>query len=57
MFMTLWAKGLPLTPEAKQAFYFPDYLGHASVSTLRYQTESAQEIPELNYITTPFDGE
>lgn len=55
MFMTLWANGLPLTAEAKQAFYFPDYLGYASISTFRYQTESAQGIPDFSYMATPFD--
>ncbi len=55
MFMTLWAKELPLTAEAKQTFYFPDYLGYASISTFIYQTESVQEIPNFSYMTTPFD--
>jgi len=56
MFMTLWAKELPLTTEAKQSLYFPDYLGYASVSTLIYRTESAQEIPDFSYMLSPFDG-
>lgn len=55
MFMTLWAKGLPLDAEAKQALYYPDYLGHASVSTFTYQTDTAAEIPGFSYMPTPYD--
>lgn len=53
MFMSLWANGLPLTPETKQAFHAPDYLGHASISTFTFCTGYEDERPAFAYRTTP----
>ena len=52
MFMTLWANALPLHAETTQNFY-PEYLGHASISTCTYRTDAAAEIPTLEYVTSP----
>jgi len=53
-FTVLWAKGFPLTPINKarlqKSGYPVPYPAHASITTLIYRTDAADERPEVHYI-------
>ena len=48
-FMIAWALGKPITNEQKQAIH-KDYLGHASITSFTFETDSIDEIPEFTYL-------
>jgi broad specificity phosphatase PhoE len=52
-FATLWARGLPVSGEGKRDYFVEtpgvEYPATASLTTFTFETDSADEIPEIHY--------
>ncbi|GAB4429292.1 MAG: histidine phosphatase family protein [Anaerolineae bacterium] len=48
----LWSLGQPMTPEHKKPLY-RDYIGHASVTSFTFHSESDDEVPKFRYFEPP----
>jgi broad specificity phosphatase PhoE len=49
-FAMVWATHLPFTVENKSRLYKQGYVMHASITTFRYETASAEERPTVAYV-------
>jgi len=48
-FVILWVKGIPVTPQNKQALYEDQLVAPASITTLAFHSTNPDEIPLMEY--------